>query len=79
MAGKYFVALFCIGCCVRESVPEGGMRMRRRNPVITVLGVVMVAVGALILFARVLPAGFWWFCVGAGLVLGGLFLLTRRC
>ena len=40
--------------------------------------IVMIAVGALILFARVLPAGFWWFCVGAGLVAGGVCLLTHR-
>ena len=53
--------------------------MRRRNPVVTIVGILMVAVGALILFARVLPPGFWWFCVGAGLVAGGLFLLTRKC
>ena len=46
---------------------------------VTIVGILMVAVGALILFARVLPPGFWWFCVGAGLVAGGLFLLTRKC
>ena len=52
--------------------------MRRRNPVVTIVGVIMVVVGALILFARVLPAGFWWFCVGTGLVAGGIALLCRR-
>ncbi|MBR1660427.1 MAG: hypothetical protein IJ705_08920 [Oscillospiraceae bacterium] len=53
--------------------------MRRRNPVVTIVACAMIAVGGLILFARVLPAGFWWFCVGAGLVAGGVCLLLRRC
>lgn len=52
--------------------------MRRRNPVAAVVGVLMIVTGALILFARVLPAGFWWFCVGAGLLIGGIALLTKR-
>ena len=52
--------------------------MRRRNPVAAIVGVLMIVTGSLILFARVLPAGFWWFCVGAGLVLGGIALLTRK-
>ncbi|MBR1497204.1 MAG: hypothetical protein IJ617_06225 [Oscillospiraceae bacterium] len=53
--------------------------MRKRNPLVTVVAVVMIVAGALVLFARVLPSGFWWFCVGAGLVAGGIYLLTRRC
>ena len=52
--------------------------MRRRNPIVTMIAVIMIAVGALILFARVLPAGFWWFCVGVGLVAGGIALLTKK-
>ena len=48
------------------------------NPIRKLVGVAMVAVGLLILFARVLPAGFWWFCVGAGLVAGGICLLSFR-
>ena len=42
------------------------------------VGILMAAVGALILFARVLPAGFWWFCVGTALLAGGLCLITRK-
>lgn len=52
--------------------------MRRRNPIVTVVAIAMIVVGALILFARVLPAGFWWFCVGVGLIAGGIALLCRR-
>ena len=52
--------------------------MRRRNPIAAIVGVLMIVTGALILFARVLPAGFWWFCVGAGLLAGGIALLTKR-
>ena len=52
--------------------------MRRRNPIVTIIAVIMIVVGALILFARVLPAGFWWFCVGAGLIVGGVCLLTKK-
>ena len=44
----------------------------------TLVAVLMIAVGALILFARVLPAGFWWFCVGAGLIAGGIALICKR-
>ena len=51
---------------------------RRRNPVVTLVAALMISVGALILFARVLPPGFWWFCVGAGLVAGGVALICRR-
>ena len=52
--------------------------MRRRNPIVTIVAISMIAVGSLILFARVLPAGFWWFCVGAGLIAGGVCLLGKR-
>lgn len=47
------------------------------NPVAKIVAIFMIAVGAIILFARVLPAGFWWFCVGAALVAGGIFLLNK--
>jgi len=50
--------------------------MHGTNPIRKLVGVSMVAIGLLILFARVLPAGFWWFCVGAGLVAGGVCLLS---
>ena len=51
--------------------------MRRHNPIFTAVGIALIITGALILFARVFPPGFWWFCVGAGLVAGGVALL--RC
>lgn len=52
--------------------------MCRRNPILTIIGISLIVVGALILFARVLPSGFWWFCVGVGLVAGGICLLGRK-
>ena len=52
--------------------------MGRRNPIVTVVAVIMIVMGSLILFARVLPAGFWWFCVGVGLVAGGICLLKKH-
>ena len=52
--------------------------MRYRNPIRTAVGIVLIAVGMLILFARVLPSGFWWFCVGAALVAAGVACLGRR-
>lgn len=52
--------------------------LRGPNPVKKLLGILMLVLGLLILFVRVLPAGFWWFCVGAALVAGGLCLLLKR-
>ncbi|MBQ2618746.1 MAG: hypothetical protein IJF88_07565 [Oscillospiraceae bacterium] len=52
--------------------------MRGHNPLQKIVGGVMLGLGLLILFARVLPDGFWWFCVGAGLTVGGFLLLTRH-
>jgi len=52
--------------------------MRGHNPLQKIVGIVMLTLGLLILFARVLPDGFWWFCVGAGLTVGGFLLLTRH-
>ena len=51
--------------------------MRWHHPLLKLIGIVMIFVGMLILFARVLPAGFWWFCVGAGLVAGGVCLVMK--
>ena len=51
--------------------------MRRRNPITNLTGILLITMGALILFARVLPAGFWWFCVGVGLVAAGIVLLRK--
>ena len=51
--------------------------MCRKNPILKFVAILMIAVGALLLFARVLPPGFWWFCVGAGLIAGGVCLLRK--
>ncbi len=65
----------------RNFAPEpgkDGVVMRGHNPLQKIVGIVMLSLGLLILFARVLPDGFWWFCVGAGLTVGGFLLLTRH-
>ena len=51
---------------------------RRKNPLFRLTGFFLIAVGALVLFARVLPAGLWWFCFGAGCVAGGIYLIKRK-
>ncbi|MCC8077968.1 MAG: hypothetical protein LUC21_08415 [Oscillospiraceae bacterium] len=51
--------------------------MYGRNPICRAVGIALLIIGGVILFARVLPAGFWWFCVGAASVLCGYFLLRR--
>ena len=51
--------------------------MRKKNPILKLIGILMISVGALLLFARVLPPGFWWFCVGVSLIAGGICLLKK--
>ena len=52
--------------------------MWRQNPVCKLVGIALIVVGSLILFARVLPAAFWWFCVGGAMVALGVWLLIRH-
>ena len=65
-------------CVFSPEQGKDGVVMRGHNPLQKIVGGVMLGLGLLILFARVLPDGFWWFCVGAGLTVGGFLLLTRH-
>ncbi len=49
---------------------------RRRRPRL-LLGVFLIAVGAIIILSMILPAGFWWFILGLGLIALGIWFL--RC
>lgn len=52
------------------------MRRRRRPPSFT--GVLIIALGVLVLLALVLPSEFWWFALGVGLIALGC-CWSRRC
>ena len=49
---------------------------RRRRPG-SVLGLVCILAGLVIILSMILPAGFWWFILGATLIAIGIWLL--RC
>ena len=53
--------------------------MGRRRQQGNILGYALIVVGALILFSQILPPGFWWFAVGAGLIAAGLWVNNRFC
>jgi len=42
------------------------------------IGFLMIVLGVLILFAMLLPAGFWWFLFGVALIAGGYCCANRR-
>ena len=50
-------------------------RRRRRGPAV---GWLVILAGIVILLALILPAGFWWFALGAALIIAGIWLL-RSC
>ena len=52
--------------------------MRGRRPLGALIGLAMIGLGVLILLAMVLPAGFWWFVLGLGLIGGGWGCCRRR-
>ncbi|HIQ79190.1 MAG TPA: hypothetical protein IAB77_08020 [Candidatus Scatomorpha intestinavium] len=52
------------------------MRRGKRGGVPPV-GCLVILAGVLILFALILPTGFWWFALAVGLIGVGLWLLTR--
>lgn len=60
-------------------LPLGGIIMRRKHCRGSVVGYAAIAVGSLILLSLVLPPGFWWFAIGAGLVGAGLWLNNHCC
>jgi hypothetical protein len=49
--------------------------MRRRPRGLCALGAVSIVLGTVILLAMLLPSGFWWFVLGAGLIVTGICLL----
>ena len=49
--------------------------MRRRPRGFCVLGAASIVLGTTILLAMLLPSGFWWFILGAGLIVVGICLL----
>jgi hypothetical protein len=51
--------------------------MRRKKCNGNSLGCLAVALGVIILLAMILPAGFWWFVLGVGLIVFGIWL--SRC
>lgn len=52
--------------------------MRRWRPAGAVLGFLMIVLGVLIVFAMLLPAGFWWFLLGVALIACGFCCVNRR-
>ncbi len=52
--------------------------MQRRKPPTPVLAAASIAAGVFILLSLVLPATFWWFLLGVGLIVVGIHL-RRRC
>ncbi len=56
---------------------RGGVFMRRGRVNGNLLGLILIAAGATILLAMVLPAGFWWFILGMALIVCGCWLCRR--
>lgn len=52
--------------------------MRRRKNPYALAAAAATGAGALILFSLVLPSSFWWFLLGVGLIVLGVYL-RRRC
>ena len=63
---------FYIVSCLRIS---GGIIMRRRGKGGCTLGLVLIAVGILIILGILLPTGFWWFVLAGILIAIGVCLL----
>lgn len=41
------------------------------------LGAALIAIGSMIILSMIMPAGFWWFALGAALIAAGLWLLRK--
>lgn len=52
--------------------------MRRRRPINNYFGMILIALGVLIILSLVLPSGFWWLVIGISLVVIGL-AWSKRC
>lgn len=57
---------------------DGGFFMRRRGPLCGLIGCLMIVLGVFIVFAMVLPPGFWWFIIGVALIAVGFCCANRR-
>ena len=55
----------------------GGFFMHRWPPFGGLACFLMIVLGVLIVFALVLPAGFWWFFLGVALIAGGFCCANR--
>jgi len=53
--------------------------MRKRRSGGSLIGLAAVVLGLVILLSMVLPAGFWWFMLGVGLICGGIWLMRWWC
>ena len=52
--------------------------MRRGRHAQNTFGLILIALGVLIILSMVLPAGFWWLALGVGLVVLGV-TWSKRC
>ena len=52
--------------------------MRRWRPFGGLICFLMIVLGVLIMFALLLPAGFWWFLFGVALIACGFCCANRR-
>ena len=52
--------------------------MRRHGPLGGLIGFICIVIGVIILFAMVLPPGFWWFLFGMALICAGFCCARRR-
>ena len=52
--------------------------MRGGRPLGGLICFLMIVLGVLIVFAMLLPAGFWWFLLGLGLIVSGFCCANRR-
>jgi uncharacterized membrane protein len=48
--------------------------MRKHKRSYNILGCITIVLGVVIILAMVLPAGFWWFLLGVGLIACGIWL-----
>lgn len=51
--------------------------MRRSKCRGSLPGCISIITGVVIILSLVLPSGFWWFSIGAGLIALGIFLNAR--
>ena len=54
------------------------MAVRGKRPPPNIVGMICVMLGVTIILSLVLPTGFWWFMLGAGLIVLGVYW-SRRC